>query len=69
MCGVADTTVETYRPVNIGNTEVERRTGLDGKDRPAHREPAPLRACADREEGTETPPLPTPDPQYTPLEE
>lgn len=35
LCGVADTTVADHRPVNLGNTDVEKRLGADGKERPA----------------------------------
>ena len=40
MCGVTDKTVKSARPVNIGNSEVEKRMGADGKMRPARRPPA-----------------------------
>ncbi|MBU4201069.1 MAG: hypothetical protein L6455_07410 [Kiritimatiellae bacterium] len=33
LCGVADRTVASYRPVNLENFEVEKRTGADGKVR------------------------------------
>lgn len=38
LCGVDEKTVKAHRPVNSGISGVERRIGLDGKERPAHRE-------------------------------
>jgi len=52
LCGVADTTVATYRPVRVGNTEPEKRTGSDGKQYPARRE---LSEPPHGEKGEETP--------------
>ena len=40
MVGVTRTTVEAHRPANMMNLQVEKRIGLDGKERPAHRNSA-----------------------------
>jgi hypothetical protein len=37
LCGVDNHTVKAARPVNLGNSQVEKRMGLDGKERPARK--------------------------------
>lgn len=48
LCGVDHKTVAIYRPKNLGNSQVEKRVGLDGKRRPAKlkRKLAPTTAAA-----------------------
>jgi hypothetical protein len=42
LCGVDNHTVKAARPNNLGNSQVEKRIGLDGKERPATRNPSTI---------------------------
>ena len=43
LCGVDHKTVAVYRPPTLGNSQPDKRIGLDGKEYTHHREPAPPR--------------------------
>ena len=47
LCGVGAPMVAQYRPVNCNNITVEKRIGLDGKERPASRPTSPSPADPD----------------------
>lgn len=40
LCGVSNHMVADHRPAQLGDSPSSKRTGLDGKERPAKREPA-----------------------------